>query len=158
MNVNGPKLAVPGPPDFTKPPSKGMLFGGAADHEAAYFGLQGGGMAAVRLSDGKLLWFSPLGWTQGSRVSYPAAASAMPGAAIVGGSDGRVFAVSTTDGHTLWQVETDHDFGTVNKVKAHGGSFGSAGPTMAGGMVFMGSGYAVGFTKPGNALLAFAPG
>jgi polyvinyl alcohol dehydrogenase (cytochrome) len=157
MNVNGPKLAVPGPPDFTRPPPKGMLFGGAADRKAAYFGLQGGGMAAVRLSDGKLLWFSPLGWSQGGRVSYPAATSAIPGAAIVGGTDGKVFAVSTADGHTLWQVETDRDYDTVNRVKAHGGSFGSAGPTLAGGMLFTGSGYAVGFTKPGNALLAFAP-
>jgi polyvinyl alcohol dehydrogenase (cytochrome) len=115
-------------------------------------------MAAVRLTDGKLLWFSPLGWSPGSRISYPAATSAIPGAAIVGGSDGKVFAVSTADGQTLWQIETDRDYDTVNRIKAHGGSFGSAGPTVAGGMVFMGSGYAVGFTKPGNALLAFAPG
>ena len=157
MNVNGP-LAKAGPIDFSKPPSKGMLFGGAAGPDAAYFGLTGGGMAAVRLSDGKRLWLSPLAWVEGSRVGYPAATSAMPGAAFVGGSDGGLFAVDTADGHTLWTFDTAKGFDTVNGVRAAGGSMGSAGPTVAGGMLFVGSGYAVAFTKPGNVLLAFAPG
>jgi polyvinyl alcohol dehydrogenase (cytochrome) len=157
MNVNGPDLAAPGPPDFKKPPMKGVLFGGAADPDTAYFGLQGGGMAAVRLADGKLLWFSPLGWTPGGRQSYQAATTAIPGAAIVGGTDGHLVAVSAADGHTLWDYDTGRSFETVNKVPANGGSFGSAGPTVAGGMLFAGSGYAVIFTRPGNALLAFAP-
>ena len=45
----------------------------------------------------------------------------------------------------------------MNRVKAKGGAMGSAGPTIAGGMVFVGSGYAV-FTadQAGNVLLAFA--
>ena len=157
MNVNGP-LAKVAPPDFSKPPPKGMLFGGAADTRAAYFGLTGGGMAAVRLTDGKKLWFSPLAWVEGSRVTYPAATSAIPGVAFVGGSDGGVFAVSTADGSVLWTFDTAGSFDTVNKVAAAGGSMGSAGPTVAGGMLFVGSGYAVAFTKPGNVLLAFAPG
>ncbi len=157
MNVNGPALAVPGPPDFKKPAMKGVLFGGAADAETAYFGLNGGGMAAVRLRDGKKLWFSPLDWVPGGRQSYQAATTVIPGAAIVGGTDGRLVAVSTEDGHTLWDYDTAHGFETVNKVEAFGGSFGSAGPTVAGGMLFAGSGYAVIFTRPGNVLLAFAP-
>ena len=156
MNVNG-KLAVDGPLDFSKPPVKGMLFGGAADPEVAYFGLSGGGMAAVRLADGKPLWMVPLNATPGSRISHGAATSAIPGAAIVGGSDGRLFAVDTRDGSTLWEFDTARAFDTVNKVKANGGSFGSSGPTVAEGMLFAGSGYAVAFTKPGNVLLAFAP-
>ena len=46
----------------------------------------------------------------------------------------------------------------LNGVPAKGGSIGAGGPTIAGGMVFVGSGY-VGFTNgvPGNVLLAFAP-
>ena len=64
-------------------------------------------------------------------------------------------AVSTADGSKLWEFDTARDFDTVNKVKAAGGSFGSAGPTVAGGMVFVGCGYAVLFGKPGNVLLAF---
>ena len=157
INLNGP-LAVVGPPDFKKAPGKGVLFGGAADAETAYFGLQNGGMAAVRLADGKILWDAPLNHTPGSRVTYPAATSAMPGAAFVGGSDGKLMAVSTADGSKLWEFDTARPFDTVNKVKASGGSFGSAGPTVAGGMVFAGSGYAVLFGTPGNVLLAFAPG
>ncbi len=132
-----------------------MLFGGAADADTAYFALQNGGMAAVRLADGKILWDAPLNHTPGSRVSYAAATSAIPGAAFAAGSDGKLVAVSTADGSKLWEFDTARDFDTVNKVKATGGSFGSAGPTVAGGMVFVGCGYAVLFGKPGNVLLAF---
>ena len=159
INVNGP-LAVDGPLDFSKPGVKGMLFGWAADERAAYFGLQGqggGGMAAVRLADGKVLWQTPLDWVKGGRVGYPAATSAFPGVALVGGNDGKLIAVSTADGSRLWDFDTAKAFDTVNKVKANGGSFGSAGPTAAEGMLFAGSGYAVSFTKPGNVVLAFAP-
>ena len=38
------------PPDFKAAPTKGVLFGGAADADTAYFALQNGGMAAVRLA------------------------------------------------------------------------------------------------------------
>ena len=155
VGVNGP-LYTDGPLDFKKP-RVGPLFGWAADNEAAYFGLQVGGMAAVRLEDGKRLWLSPLDWVQGGRIAYPAASSAIPGAAFVGGSDGVLFAVSTADGKVLWREDTVRSYDTVDKVPANGGSMGSAGPTIADGMLFVGSGYAVGFTKPGNALLAYAP-
>jgi hypothetical protein len=48
-------------------------------------------------------------------------------------------------------------FNTVNAVAADGGSFGSAGPTIADGMVYAVSGY-VGMQagSAGNVLLAFA--
>ncbi len=157
MNINGPDLAKPGPPDFSKPPLKGMLFGGAADQDVAYFGLQGGGVTAVRLSDGEKLWLTPLDAVNGARVAYPAATSATPGLVWLAGSDGVLSAVSMADGRRVWRFDTTGDFDTVNKVAAHGGSFGSGGVTAAEGMVFAGSGYAVSFTKPGNVLLAFAP-
>jgi hypothetical protein len=44
---------------------------------------------------------------------------------------------------------------TVNKVPSHGGAISSAGPTVAGGMLFVGSGYAVTGANSGNVLLAF---
>jgi polyvinyl alcohol dehydrogenase (cytochrome) len=48
------------------------------------------------------------------------------------------------------------DFDTVNGVPAKGGSFGSAGPVVAGGMVFVPSGYPGTLRgTPGNVLLAF---
>jgi polyvinyl alcohol dehydrogenase (cytochrome) len=66
-------------------------------------------------------------------------------------------ALSTTDGHILWEFDTSREFKTVNKVAAHGGSLVAPGPVVAGGMLFIGSGYFVFGDKPGNVLLAFSP-
>jgi polyvinyl alcohol dehydrogenase (cytochrome) len=114
-------------------------------------------MAAIRVADGQRLWRVPLNsQLDGPRISNGAPASAIPGAVMVGGSDGRVAAVAMADGRTLWSTETAHAFDTVNKVPAKGGSIISIGPTFAGGMMFIGSGYAVAGGQPGNALLAYA--
>jgi polyvinyl alcohol dehydrogenase (cytochrome) len=45
----------------------------------------------------------------------------------------------------------------VNGVVAKGGSIDGAGPVVAGGMVFVNSGYPRNGGMPGNVLLAFAP-
>jgi len=135
--------------------NRGPLWGGALDDESAYFGLSAGGVAAVRLSDGELLWHTPLNSTAQKRITHSAAATAIPGVVFVGGSDGMLWALSTQDGHSLWSFETAHSFETTNGVPAHGGSISSAGPTVAGGMLFVGSGYAIIAGEPGNALLAF---
>ena len=48
-------------------------------------------------------------------------------------------------------------FETVNKVAgAHGGAISSVGPVIAGGMMYIGSGYGVGGGPFGNVLLAFS--
>jgi polyvinyl alcohol dehydrogenase (cytochrome) len=146
-----------------RPGAGGLLrWGGAADEENVYYGLQTGGMVALRLKDGGQVWFTPLvspdkdmpGFSGQSSV----AASVISGVAFVGGWDGRLLALSTEDGRVIWQYETAHEFKTVNGVAAKGGSFGAPGPTIAGGMLFANSGYAF-FTgvKPGNVLLAFSP-
>ncbi len=133
----------------------GIFFGGAADEQDAYFALSGGGIAAIDLATGERKWSVPLA-KPGARVSFLAAVSAIPGVAFVGGSDGILNAVSTLNGSRLWSVETAHEFTTVNHVPANGGSMGAPGPTIAGGMLFVGSGYGVtAGTKPGNVLLAF---
>ena len=87
-----------------------------------------------------------------------AAVSLIPGVFFSGGMDGMLRAVSPLDGRTIWEFDTAQEFQTVNGVKAKGGSIGAGGPTIAKGMVFVGSGY-VGFQNgvPGNVLLAFAP-
>jgi polyvinyl alcohol dehydrogenase (cytochrome) len=60
-------------------------------------------------------------------------------------------------GRTLWQFDTDRDFTTVNGAKADGGGINAAGPVVAGGMLFLTSGYSdLGGGNPGNVLLAFA--
>ncbi len=66
-------------------------------------------------------------------------------------------AFSTEDGHLLWEYNMVRDYDTVNHVQAKGGSMAAAGPTVAGGMLFVGSGYVFGAGTSGNALLVFAP-
>jgi polyvinyl alcohol dehydrogenase (cytochrome) len=57
----------------------------------------------------------------------------------------------------LWEYNTVQDYKTVNGVAAKGGSMGAAGPTVAGGMLFVPSGYiGVRNGMPGNVLLAFS--
>ena len=132
----------------------GIYWGGAADATSIYYGLDAGGMTAVRLTDGDRLWYRQLS-EPGNRDS--AAASAIPGVAFVGGIDGKLHALAATDGSELWTFDTARAFPTVNKVPAHGGGMGSAGPTISNGMLFVGTGYAVVGDRSGNAILAFAP-
>jgi polyvinyl alcohol dehydrogenase (cytochrome) len=74
-----------------------------------------------------------------------------------GGYDGILRAFSTTNGELLWQFNMVQEFQTVNGVAAKGGSMGGPGPTIAGGLLLVGSGYTFGERgTPGNALLAFA--
>lgn len=137
-----------------------MTFGGAADDQTAYFGLRTGGIAAVELATGKKKWFTPIDQnpqSQAPRNGETGATTVIPGVVFSGGWDGTVRAFSTDDGHPLWQFNTLQDFKTVNGVAAKGGSMGAPGPVIAGGMVFVGSGYVFGAGIPGNVLLAFAP-
>jgi len=73
-----------------------------------------------------------------------------------GGYDGILRGFSTANGELVWQFNMLQDFKTVNGVAARGGSLGQAGPTIAGGTLFVGSGYIFGERgTPGNVLLAF---
>jgi polyvinyl alcohol dehydrogenase (cytochrome) len=136
----------------------GMItFGGAADDQNAYFGLRTGGVAAVRMDTGEQKWFTPIAPTPGpGPKGETSAITAIPGAIFSGGWDGMLRAFSTEDGHKIWEYNMIHDYATVNHVPAKGGSMAAPGPTVAGGMVFVGSGYVFGAGTPGNALLVFA--
>jgi polyvinyl alcohol dehydrogenase (cytochrome) len=48
------------------------------------------------------------------------------------------------------------DFLTVNGVPAHGGAINGPGPTIAGGMLFVNSGYGKFDEMPGSVLLVFS--
>jgi len=136
----------------------GVMWGGASDQQNAYYGLSRGGVIALRLATGERLWFNPLSKTAGTaRMGQLAAVSVIPGVVFTGGFDGRLHALSTVDGHDLWEFDTAREFPTVNSVKAKGGTMAAPGPTIVGGMVFAGSGYGVfGTDVPGNVLLAFS--
>jgi polyvinyl alcohol dehydrogenase (cytochrome) len=140
-------------------PMSGVIFGGAADDQMAFYGLSGGGVVAVRLANGEKAWYNPLPPPAGrGRSRNSAAVSAIPGVVFSGARSGLLYALSTTDGHVLWEFDTAQEFPTVNHVPAKGGTMGSAGPTISGGMLFVGSGYSFGGgDKNGNVILAFSP-
>ena len=137
------------------------VFGGAVDQSTIYFGLHlGNGLVAMDLATGVEKWFRPLKNPEAMTAhrGIVAAVSVIPGVFFAGGMDGILRAVSSVDGSPIWEFDTAQEFKTVNGVVGKGGSIGAGGPSIANGMVFVGSGY-VGFQNgvPGNVLLAFAP-
>jgi len=135
-----------------------IVWGGAADEQAAYFGLGTGGIGAIDIRNGERKWFTALAPVEG-RTAHPGQEgplTAIPGVIFSGGWDGVLRALSASDGRVVWQFDTLRKFQTVNGVAAKGGSMGAAGPVVAGGMLFVPSGY-VGVRNgvPGNVVLAF---
>jgi polyvinyl alcohol dehydrogenase (cytochrome) len=137
-----------------------IIWGGAADDRQAYFGLGTGGIGAVQLRDGERRWFTKLEPAPGmeSRVGHDGPLTAIPGVVFSGGWDGVLRALSAEDGRIVWEYNTARDFETVNGIAAKGGSMGAPGPVVAGGRLFVSSGY-VGVKNgaAGNVLLMFAP-
>lgn len=136
-----------------------IVFGGALEEGKAYFNFRNGGVAALRVSDGVEEWYTPI-TPQESMSTHPgftAGVTAVPGVIFAAGLDGTVHALNAFNGNPIWQFNTARDFQTVNGVAAHGGSIGSAGVTVANGMLFVTSGF-TGFQNgvPGNLLLAFS--
>jgi polyvinyl alcohol dehydrogenase (cytochrome) len=92
----------------------------------------------------------------GCSPAQSAAVTAIPSVVFSGGLDGHLRAYTTTDGTIVWDVDTERGYDTVNAVKANGGSLDGPGPTVAGGMLYVESGYDFLGTAPGNVLLAFS--
>lgn len=153
----------------------GMEFGSAADDERAYFpvadglGPQAGELHAVRLATGERVWTAPpqplkcgastpLSASPRARGCSPAilgAITVIPGVVFVGSMDGGLRAYATKDGSVIWEFDTNREFQTVNGVPAKGASINGPGPIVAGGMVFVNSGYGALGGRAGNVLLAF---
>jgi polyvinyl alcohol dehydrogenase (cytochrome) len=155
VDVLGEKPAGDGPLPMPRG-GRGPLWSGAFDDRNVYFGLNAGGAAALRIADGQRIWYNALASAAASRVTNSAADTVIPGVLFIGGSDGKLSALSTDVGRLLWQFDTQRDFATVNRVPAHGGSISSGGPVVANGMLFVGSGFGVVTGTPGNVLLAFS--
>jgi polyvinyl alcohol dehydrogenase (cytochrome) len=122
----------------------------------------GGGISALRIADGTRVWsVTPPGCADdapsGCNPAQSAAVSGMPGVVFSPSNDGHVRAYASADGELLWDVDTMREFDTVNGVAARGGSIDGPGVVVAGGMVFVTSGYSRNGGVPGNVLLAFAP-
>jgi polyvinyl alcohol dehydrogenase (cytochrome) len=144
----------------------GLEFGSAVDATQAYFavsdtlGTTPGGLHAVNLATGERSWFTPPAPTKcaagrGCNSAILAAITVIPGVVFTGSNDGGVRGYSTTDGSLLWEYDTNRDFQTVNGVPAKGASISGPGPTVAGGMLYINSGYGALGGRPGNVLLAF---
>jgi polyvinyl alcohol dehydrogenase (cytochrome) len=148
----------------------GVEWGSAADEQNGYFatadalaGADAGGLSALRLATGEEVWHArppavecKAGDRNCSIQAQSAAISAIPGVVFSGATNGILRAYSTSDGKVLWEYNSARDYTTVNGIAAKGGSLNGPGPVIAGGMLFMNSGYAyLGFGAPGNVLLAF---
>ncbi|HTS31617.1 MAG TPA: PQQ-binding-like beta-propeller repeat protein [Bryobacteraceae bacterium] len=118
----------------------------------------GGGLFALDAVSGKRVWAAPPPSCEGRAHCSPAqsaAVTAIPGVVFSGSVDGHLRAYSTEAGKVIWDFDTGRDFTTVNGAGAKGGSMDGPGPTIAGGMLYVGSGYGAWGGAPGNVLLAF---
>lgn len=143
MGIRPPAARKPGGPRYEIDPNKG------------------GGLAALRLSDGGREWLAPppgCGTRRPCSPAQMAAVALIPGAVFSGAVDGHIRAYSAGDGQILWDFDTARPFDTVNGVAAHGGSIDVAAPLIAGGMLFVNSGYDFLGGMAGNVLLAFETG
>jgi polyvinyl alcohol dehydrogenase (cytochrome) len=118
-------------------------------------------LSALNIADGAMVWSRalsarPCRWTNVyCNPGISMAVTAMPGAVFAGSMDGLLSAYSTEDGNLLWSFNTGDTFTTTAGAKADGGALDGAGPVVAGGMVYVHSGY-WGRTGPGSVLLAFS--
>ena len=144
----------------------GIEWGSAVDGEHAYFAVSDissaspGGLHAVMLQNGERAWYAPPQppkCAAGPRcnAAQAAAISLIPGVVFSGSNDGVLRAYSSADGAILWEADTNREFTTVNGVEAKGASMLGPGPVIAGGMVFVASGYGAFGGRPGNVLLAY---
>ena len=147
----------------------GIQFGPAADSRNAYVAVSDyrgprpdsvGGITALRLSDGEVVWHRPGFRCAAARKrcspAQSAAVTVIPGTVFSGSLDGYIRAYSTEDGDVLWSYDTVREYpNTVNGVSARGGSLNGPGPVIVDGMVYVNSGYGQFGSMPGNVLLAF---
>jgi polyvinyl alcohol dehydrogenase (cytochrome) len=119
---------------------------------------EGGGLTALRIDDGSKAWYAPpipCAAPDHCSPAQSAAVTAIPGAVFSGSMDGHLRAYAAEDGRILWDVDTAREYQTVNGVPARGGSLDGPGPVIAGGMLYVNSGYSRYGGQSGNVLLAF---
>ncbi len=119
----------------------------------------GGGLFALDAATGRKVWLAAApdcGLRPSCTPAQSAAISTIPGVVFSGSEDGRLRAYSTADGKVIWTFDTAVEFTTVNGLTTKGGSMDGPGPVIAGGMLYVDSGYGNWGGLPGNVLLAFS--
>src|SRR5262249_8521758 len=132
--------------------------GGAVDDEHIYYGSGGAGLVALQPATGERAWAftPPVPATGGGRATLGAAPPGIPRVVVEGASGGERYSGVAGGGQLVWEFNTAQPFETVNKVQAHGGAISTSGAVVVGGMVYVGSGYAISSAAAGgNVLLAF---
>ncbi|WP_428492408.1 PQQ-binding-like beta-propeller repeat protein [Rhodopila sp.] len=155
-------------------PLGGVEFGLAADDETLYVpvsdiyvpaALANPGITALRIADGAVLWTArtprkPCAWD--NVYCFPGvsqAISVVPGAVFGGSMDGRFRAFDAATGSVIWEYNTAAaQVMSIGGHEAQGGVLDGAGPTVAGGMVYVNSGYWGRSGRPGTVLMAFSIG
>jgi polyvinyl alcohol dehydrogenase (cytochrome) len=149
-------------------PLGGIQWGGAADQRRLYVPLSdwsptnqaaGGGLFALDLATGKRVWYTPPPRPAclnqiGCSAAQSAPVTLIPGVVFSGSEDGNLRAYDTRTGQVIWDFNDLRQFETVNGVKASGGSMDATGAAVAGGMLYVDSGYTNEIS--GNVLLAFS--
>ncbi|WP_306769230.1 PQQ-binding-like beta-propeller repeat protein [Parafrankia sp. BMG5.11] len=159
----------------------GIEFGTAADGERVYAGVSDivlgkngkPGLWALDVTNGEVVWNQPTSpepecrwknfWCHGA-ISQ--AISVVPGIVFAGSYDGHFRAYDAKTGAILWDFDTaSKPVRALNGAMVYGGVMDGAGPTIAGGTVYVHSGYAgrSGATAgrnmrnaDGNVLMAFS--
>ena len=85
-----------------------------------------------------------------------AAVSSSPGLVFAGGLDGMLRAFDAETGAILWETNTVQEYGDINGVRGFGGAIEADGPVIAGGSVYVTSGYEKWGEQPGNMLLVYS--
>ena len=121
-----------------------------------------GALISLELRSGKIIWRIPAPVdTCGDKPApcnnaLTAAVTLTPQIVFAGSIDGYLRAYQVQDGQLIWEYDTTQLVKGVNGIEGHGGSIGTAGPTITDNMLYQTSGYGgILAGMPGNILLAF---
>ena len=111
----------------------GIEWGFASDGETVFAAISdvekapgdAGGMAALRIATGDVVWEAPpfqdtCGNRPGCNTAQPGAVTAIPSVVFSGSLDGHIRAYSTDTGTVIWDVDTAAEYETVNGVPGRG--------------------------------------
>ncbi|MFD1257708.1 PQQ-binding-like beta-propeller repeat protein [Mucilaginibacter terrae] len=116
------------------------------------------GIYALSLKTGKIIWNTASPACADGKFCLPfnsAAPLVIPGIVFAGSLNGHIRAYASSSGKILWDFDIIQEYETTSGLKGKGGAIDGPAPVVAGGMLFVNSGYGMFGETPGNVLLAF---